>query len=72
VMDAPCPLPSREEQDEIVRIIDEAFERMSSIKLEAECALALIDRLKQATLEIAFYGELSTEMQTRKAQKVAS
>ena len=52
------PLPSLDEQREIVRRIETAFARIDRIKAEAEVALKLTDRLDQTILARAFAGEL--------------
>jgi type I restriction enzyme S subunit len=52
------PLPSRDEQREIIRCIESAFARIDSAATEAERVAALLDRLDQATLARAFRGEL--------------
>jgi type I restriction enzyme S subunit len=53
------PLPSVEEQHEIVRRIEAAFAHIDRAAAEAARATALLDRLDQATLAKAFRGELS-------------
>ena len=60
VMDAPFPLPSFSEQQEIVRIIESAFSLFDFLAVESQHATALLDRLDQATLAKAFRGELVT------------
>ncbi|NOC84540.1 restriction endonuclease subunit S [Ruegeria sp. HKCCD6428] len=52
------PLPSRAEQDEIVRTIENAFAKIDRLAAEAEKALKLTDRLDQQILAKAFAGEL--------------
>jgi type I restriction enzyme, S subunit len=54
----PIPVPPTEEQVEIARCIDAAFERMDAVKSEIGRAADLLDRLGQATLAKAFRGEL--------------
>lgn len=54
------PLPSIEEQHEIVRLIDDLLERERSAQQAAEQALASIDLIKKSILARAFRGELGT------------
>lgn len=54
------PLPSIEEQHEIVRLIDDLLERERSAQQAAEQALASIDLMKKSILARAFRGELGT------------
>jgi type I restriction enzyme S subunit len=58
VMDAPCPLPSLCEQKEIVRLVSESFMRIDAMYSEQTRAMALLDRIDDASLEKAFRGEL--------------
>jgi type I restriction enzyme S subunit len=54
------PIPSFEEQREIVKRIIAAFDRINRLsKVETARAASLLDRLEQATLAKAFCGELS-------------
>lgn len=52
------PLPSTEEQDEVVRRIEVALGWIDRLALDATSARQLIDRLDQAVLAKAFRGEL--------------
>ena len=52
------PLPSREEQNEIVRRIEAAFARIDRLAAEAARAAHLLDRLDERLLARAFRGEL--------------
>ena len=54
------PLPSIEEQHEIVRLIDELLARERAAQQAAEQALASIDLMKKSILARAFRGELGT------------
>ncbi|MEE4454688.1 restriction endonuclease subunit S [Novosphingobium resinovorum] len=52
------PLPPEDEQQEMVRILTDAFARADRMEAEAARARALIDRLEAALLAKAFRGEL--------------
>lgn len=52
------PLPSIEEQHEIVRRIESAFAKIDRLAKEAKRALELVGRLDEAILAKAFCGEL--------------
>lgn len=52
------PVPTQEEQAEIVKIISKAFLWLDSVLAEAKSALNLIKLLDNATLSKAFTGEL--------------
>ena len=54
------PLPSIEEQHEIVRLIDELLARERAAQQAAEQALASINLMKKSILARAFRGELGT------------
>lgn len=54
----PIPLPSREEQREIVRRIETAFSWINRLAAETTSARKLIDHLDQSVLAKAFRGEL--------------
>jgi type I restriction enzyme S subunit len=54
----PIPLPTKQEQDEIVRLIEKAFAWIDRLSSEVTLARKLIDRLDQAVLAKAFRGEL--------------
>lgn len=54
------PLPSIEEQHEIVRLIDNLLARERAAQQAAEQALASIDLMKKSILARAFRGELGT------------
>ncbi|ABD89188.1 restriction endonuclease subunit S [Rhodopseudomonas palustris] len=52
------PLPSRDEQMEVVRRVQKAFAWIDRLTIETTSARKLIDRLDQAILAKAFRGEL--------------
>lgn len=52
------PVPSRAEQDEVVRRIEAAFSRIDRMTEEASRAAHLLDRLDERLLAKAFRGEL--------------
>jgi len=52
------PLPPLEEQKEIVRRVEERFKAIEAIERNYQQAIALLDRLDQATLAKAFRGQL--------------
>lgn len=52
------PLPPLEEQEEIVRRIEERFKAIEAIEQNYQKAIQLLDRLDQATLAKAFRGQL--------------
>ena len=54
------PLPSTEEQTEIVRILDDLLAKEQQAKEAAEKVLEQIDLTKKAILARAFRGELGT------------
>lgn len=54
----PIPMCSLEEQKEIVKRIEAAFAQIETMENEAKKALALAERLEQATLAKAFQGQL--------------
>lgn len=54
------PLPSIEEQHEIVRLIDDLLARERKAQQATEQALASIDLMKKSILARAFRGELGT------------
>lgn len=56
----PLQLPSVQEQQEIVRILDAFFSKEQRTKEAAESALAQIDLIKKSILSRAFRGELGT------------
>lgn len=60
IKDIDTPLPTVEEQLEIVRIINDLFEKESAAKEAAEAVLEQIDTMKKAVLARAFRGELGT------------
>jgi type I restriction enzyme S subunit len=51
-------LPSTEEQDEIVRRVEAAYQHINGLLAEGQRAIDLFDRLEQAILSKAFRGEL--------------
>ncbi|MDO4629203.1 MAG: restriction endonuclease subunit S [Planctomycetia bacterium] len=56
----PLPLPSLAEQKEIVRLLDQFFERENQAKMQVETVLEEIELLKKSILMKAFRGELGT------------
>ncbi len=54
------PTPSKAEQREIVRILDDFLAKEAAVKEAAETTLATIDTMKQSILSRAFRGELGT------------
>lgn len=54
-------LPSIQEQFEIVRILDDCFEKELQVKENAEQIISQIDTMKKAILSRAFRGELGTK-----------
>jgi type I restriction enzyme S subunit len=58
---APCPLPSIEEQAEIVRRVEQLFAFADSIEQKANAALARVNNLTQSILAKAFRGELTAD-----------
>ena len=54
----PIPISSPQEMARIVTDIESAFTRINRVAAETACALALLDRLDEATLAKAFRGEL--------------
>ncbi len=58
------PVPSLEEQHEIVRRIETAFSRIDRLAAEAKRALELLGRLDEAILAEAFRGELVPQDET--------
>jgi len=56
--DTPVPLPSFDEQREIVRRIETAFEKIDRLAAEAAKALKLVGHLDQRILAKAFAGKL--------------
>lgn len=56
----PITLPSVEEQIEIVRILDDCFEKELQVKETAEQVIDQIDTMKKTILSRAFRGELGT------------
>lgn len=61
VSNAPIVVPSHEEQQEIVRILDSLLEKERQVKEAAEAVLERIDLMKKAILARAFRGELSQQ-----------
>ena len=56
----PITLPAIEEQHEIVRILDDCFEKELQVKEIAEQVIDQIDVMKKSILDRAFRGELGT------------
>ena len=61
------PVPSLEEQTEIVRILDSLFAKEQQAKEAAEAVLEKIDLLKKSILSRAFRGELGTNDPTEES-----
>ena len=61
------PVPSLEEQTEIVRILDSLFAKEQQAKEAAEAVLEKIDLLKKSILARAFRGELGTNDPTEES-----
>lgn len=57
----PLPVPSLEEQTEIVRRVEELFAFADSIEQKATAALARVNNLTQSILAKAFRGELTAD-----------
>ncbi|MGO3740251.1 MAG: restriction endonuclease subunit S [Marinomonas foliarum] len=55
---APCPVPSLEEQTEIVRLVDQYFAFADIIEKQVQKAQQRVDKLTQSILAKAFRGEL--------------
>lgn len=60
VAGTPLPICSIEEQKEIIRILDDLYEKEQRAKEAAEAVLEKIDLLKKSILARAFRGELGT------------
>ena len=56
----PIKVPTKTEQQEVVRLLDEIFEQEQQAQSAVETVLADIDTLKKSILARAFRGELST------------
>lgn len=56
----PVPVPTVDEQTEIVRILDDLLAKEQQAKEAAEGVLEQIDLMKKAILARAFRGELGT------------
>jgi len=54
----PCALPPKEEQKEIVRLVDQYFAFADTIEAQVKKAQARVDNLTQSILAKAFRGEL--------------
>ena len=54
------PVPPLDEQEEIVRLLDELLAREEAARAAADAALAKIPALRQAVLARAFRGQLGT------------
>jgi len=63
----PVPVPSVEEQTEIIRILDSLFTKEQQAKEAAEAVLEKIDLLKKSILARAFRGELGTNDPTEES-----
>jgi type I restriction enzyme S subunit len=60
IKDISVPIPTKEEQAEIVRILDSLLAKEQQAKGTAEAVLEKIDLLKKSILARAFRGELGT------------
>lgn len=60
-------LPSRDEQNEIICVLEELFEKEQQAKAAAESVLDQIDIMKKAILARAFRGELGTNDPTEES-----
>ena len=58
---APCPLPSLEEQTQIVRRVEELFAFADQIEQQVKNAQKRVNTLTQSILAKAFRGELTTQ-----------
>lgn len=56
-----CKLPNKEEQNEIVRRVEQLFAYADRIEQQANAAKAWVDNLTQAILAKAFRGELTAD-----------
>ncbi|MBL0669880.1 restriction endonuclease subunit S [Aeromonas hydrophila] len=56
-----CKLPNKEEQNEIVRRVEQLFAYADSIEQQAKAAKERVDNLTQAILAKAFRGELTAD-----------
>lgn len=61
IKDVTFALPSKDEQTEIVRRVDQLFSYADSIEQQAKAAKARVDNLTQAILAKAFRGELTAD-----------
>lgn len=57
----PCPLPPIEEQNEIVRLVEQYFTFSDTIEAQVKKAQARVDNLTQSILAKAFRGELVSQ-----------
>ena len=57
----PIPLPTIEEQDEIVRRVEELFAFADSIEQKTNASLERANKLTQSILAKAFRGELTSD-----------
>ena len=60
IRDIVIPFTTKEEQDEIVRIVDNLISKEQQAKEAAEAVIEQIDTMKKAILARAFRGELGT------------
>ena len=58
---APCPLPSIEEQTEIVRRVEQLFAHADKIEQQVQQAQERVNKLTQSILAKAFRGELTEQ-----------
>ena len=60
IRDIVIPFTTKEEQDEIVRIVDNLISKVQQAKETAEAVIEQVDMMKKAILARAFRGELGT------------
>lgn len=54
----PIPLPSMEEQEEVIRALDDSMSLIDSLEAEVESSIAKSETLRQSILKKAFSGQL--------------
>jgi type I restriction enzyme S subunit len=58
---APCPVPALEEQNEIVRCVEQLFAHADKIEQQVQAAQQRVNKLTQSILAKAFRGELTAQ-----------
>lgn len=58
------PLPPFDEQQKIIAMLDNTFEKITTLKISAERKILALTELKQAVLDRAFSGELCPNLDT--------